>query len=152
MLQKTLLNIEGLGRELYPEIDVWAVAKPELEAILREKHSVEHAAKDLRERLPAWLAKAPDMPDLIHDYLQKASSGQLVTRIASEDLAAIRREHQHSHRKTILTLAAGAFVISGSFLTSMETGPWFLWGMSGPGLAMIAIGGLLFSRALKNQI
>jgi ubiquinone biosynthesis protein len=151
MLQKTLLNIEGLGRELFPEIDVWAVAKPELETILREKHSVEHAAKDLRERLPAWLARAPDMPGLIHDYLVKASTGQLVTRIASEDLAAIREEHKYSHRKTILTLAAGAFVISGSFLTAMETGPWYLWGLSAPGIAMVAIGALLFLRALKTR-
>jgi ubiquinone biosynthesis protein len=151
MLQKTLLNIEGLGRQLYPELDVWAVAKPELETILREKHSVEHAAKDLRQRLPAWLSKAPDMPGLIHDYLHKASTGQLVTRIASDDLAAIRQEHQFSHRKTILTLAAGAFVISGSFLTAMETGPWYWWGLSAPGIAMVGLGAWLFVRALRNQ-
>jgi ubiquinone biosynthesis protein len=150
MLQKTLLNIEGLGRELYPELDIWAVAKPELETILREKHSVEHAAQDFRSRLPAWLSQAPEMPGLIHDYLVKASHGQLVTRIASEDLAAIRQEHKDSHRKTILTLAAGAFVISGSFLTAMETGPWYLWGLSAPGLVMIALGGWIFARALRK--
>jgi len=150
MLQKTLLNIEGLGRELYPELDIWAVAKPELEAILREKHSVEHAAKDLRERLPAWLAKAPEMPGLVHEYLVKATRGQLVTRIASEDLAAIRAEHKFSHRKTILTLAAGAFVISGSYLVAMETGPWYWWGLSAPGVVMVGLGAWLFTRALKS--
>ncbi len=151
MLQKTLLNIEGLGRELHPELDIWAVAKPELETILREKQSAEHVAKDLRARLPGWLARAPEMPGLIHDYLVKASRGQLVTRIASEDLAAIRHKHKLSHRKTIQALAAGAFVISGSLLTAMETGPWFVGGLSTPGLVMIGLGGWLFTRALKNS-
>ena len=151
MLQKTLLNIEGLGRELHPELDIWAVAKPELETILREKQSAGHVAKDLRARLPGWLAQAPEVPGLIHDYLVKASRGQLVTRIASEDLAAIRREHKLAHRQTIQTLAASAFVISGSLLTAMETGPWFVGGLSTPGLVMILLGGWLFTSALKNS-
>ena len=150
MLQKTLLNIEGIGRELHPELDIWAVAKPELEAIMREKHSVENAAQDLRARLPAWLSKAPDMPGLIHDYLLKASSGRLVTRIASDDLAAIREEQKFSHRKTVLTLAGGSFVISGSFVTALETGPWYSFGMSTPGLIMIAVGTWMFARALRK--
>ncbi len=151
MLQKTLLNIEGLGRELYPELDIWAVAKPELETILREKHSVEHATQELRSRLPAWLAQAPEMPGLIHDYLLKASRGQLVTRIESEDLAALKYAHQVSHRKILLALAAGSFLISGTLLTAMQTGPWFWWGLSSPGLVLLTLGGWLFTRALKKS-
>ena len=72
MLQKTLLNIEGLGRELYPDLDVMATSKPVLEQVLREKHGIDQAARDLRERLPGWLSRAPDMPGLLHDYLKQA--------------------------------------------------------------------------------
>ena len=150
MLQKTLLNIEGLGRQLYPELDIWAVAKPELEAILREKHGVDRAARELRERLPGWLSQAPEMPGLIHDYLEKASKGQLVTRIASEDLARLRAEHEVSHRKTLQVLAGGALGIAGAILLAMESGPWFLWGYSGAGLALFAICAWLVGRALKR--
>ncbi len=150
MLQKTLLNIEGLGRELYPDLDIWAVAKPELEAILREKQSVEHAARDFREKLPSWLATAPEMPGLLHDYLRKATRGQLETRIASDDLARLRREHERSHQRTLLALSGGALSISGALLVAMESGPWYLWGFSGLGAGLLLIGGWLLLRALRG--
>jgi ubiquinone biosynthesis protein len=150
MLQKTLLNIEGLGRELYPELDIWAVAKPELEAIMRQKHSVEHAAQDLRERLPSWLAKAPDMPGLLHDYLSMATRGQLQTGITSGDLAELRREHAVSHRKTLRSLAAGALFVSGTLLLATQTGPLTLWGYSLPGSLLMAVGGLLLFQSLRR--
>ncbi|NNL94941.1 MAG: ubiquinone biosynthesis regulatory protein kinase UbiB [Xanthomonadales bacterium] len=150
MLQKTLLNVEGLGRQLYPELDLWAVAKPELEAILREKQSVEHAARDLRERLPAWLAQAPDMPGLVHDYLQKATRGELVTRIASKDLEALRREHHKAHRRTLHALAAGAALVSGSLFIVTDSGPWSILGYSAPGLLLVATGVALFALVLRR--
>jgi len=150
MLQKTLLNVEGLGRQLHPELDLWAVAKPELEAILREKQSVEHAARDLRERLPAWLAQAPDMPGLIHDYLKKATRGELVTRIASEDLAALRREHHKAHRRTLFALAAGAGLVSGSLFIVTKTGSWMIGGYSAPGLLLVSAGVALFAMVLRR--
>ena len=69
MLQKTLLNIEGLGRQLDPELDIWSVAKPELEAILKEKQNIENVSRELRDRLPGWLSQAPEIPGLVHDFL-----------------------------------------------------------------------------------
>jgi ubiquinone biosynthesis protein len=151
MLQKTLLNIEGLGRELYPELDIWAVAKPELEIILKEKRSFENVSRELKERLPIWLAQAPEIPGLIRDYLRKATRGELETKITSDDLAAIREEHRVAHQKTIHTLAAGSFVISGSLLMALETGPWYFLGLSVTGLTTIAIGAWLFSRARRDH-
>ncbi|MBT8075404.1 MAG: ubiquinone biosynthesis regulatory protein kinase UbiB, partial [Gammaproteobacteria bacterium] len=58
MLQKTLLNVEGLARQLDPELDIWGVAKPELENILRTRHNLESVSQELRDRLPGWLAQA----------------------------------------------------------------------------------------------
>ena len=151
MLQKTLLNIEGLGRELYPGLDIWAVAKPELEAIVREKYSLEHAAKDLRERLPAWLAQAPEMPGLLHDYLKAATRGRLETRITSADLEELRLEHAEAHRRTLQALIAGGLTIAGSVLVAMETAPLAFQRWSVAGVALVAVGGWLALRSLRGK-
>lgn len=150
MLQKTLLNIEGLGRDLHPALDIWGVAKPELEAILRDKYSVQNVTRDLREQLPLWIAQAPDMPNLVRDYLDKAVKGELQTRIASDDLAQLRAEHASSHRRTLGVLAAGAIGIAGSVLLGLRTGPWFLGGLSVLGLALLAASTVIFIRSARR--
>ena len=151
MLQKTLLNIEGLGRQLDPELDIWSVAKPELETILRERHNIESISQELRERLPGWLAKAPEIPGLVHDFLVKANSGQLMTRTASEDAARTRQEQQIARQKILRALAGGSMSIPGAILIAMETGPWFIWGYSTPGIVLLALGGWQIFRALKRD-
>ena len=146
MLQKTLLNIEGLGRELFPDLDVLEASKPELERILREKHGFDSAAKELRERLPVWLSKAPDMPGLLHDYLKQATSGKLVTRIDPADLADLRRSDRQARRIVARAVTGGALVLGGALLTVFETGPWFLGSFSVPGLLLLVTGGWLMLR------
>jgi len=150
MLQKTLLNVEGIGRQLHPELDIWGVAKPELDAIMREKRGLDTVAKDLREHLPGWLAQAPEMPGLIRDYLVKATRGELQTRIASEDLARLRAEHEVSHRRTLRVLSGGAIGIAGAMLTGLEAGPWRLFGLSGLGVTLLAVAAGLFVLAMRR--
>lgn len=71
LLQKTLFNIEGLGRQLYPELDLWHTAKPFLEKWLRQRLSVGAFARQVRDLAPYWLEKTPDLPMLIHRSLIK---------------------------------------------------------------------------------
>ncbi|MSQ98790.1 MAG: ubiquinone biosynthesis regulatory protein kinase UbiB [Xanthomonadales bacterium] len=149
MLQKTLLNIEGLGRELYPALDVLAVAKPELETILREKHGLDQAAKDLRERLPGWLSKAPDMPGLLHDYLKQATTGQLTSRMDSAELGQLRANLKQSQRRTQGTIVAAVVLLGGTILTGLETGPWRFLGLSTIGLVFLLTGAWLLFRLRK---
>ncbi len=89
LLQKTLLNIEGLGRQLHPGIDLWAVAGPVLKRVWRERRGPRAVLRTLGRRLPEWLAAAPDLPGLVHDYLRQATSGGIELRIRSEDLARL---------------------------------------------------------------
>jgi ubiquinone biosynthesis protein len=147
MLQKTLLNIEGLGRELYPDLDVLAASKPELEAILREKHGLDRAAKDLRERLPNFLSKAPDMPALVHDYLKQATTGQLTSRLASADLARLRLDLSNARRRTQRNIAGSAVLVSGAVLIGLEAGPWQWFGLSAIGLLAAILGAWTLLRA-----
>jgi ubiquinone biosynthesis protein len=149
MLQKTLLNIEGLGRELFPDLDVLEASKPELERILREKHGFDSAAKELRERLPVWLSKAPDMPGLLHDYLKQATAGKLVTRIDAADLAELRRSDRLGRRIVARAVAGAAVFLGGALLTVFETGPWFLKGVSVPGLLLLITGAWMMIRASR---
>lgn len=69
LLQKTLLYIEGLGRQLYPQLDLWKTAKPFLENWMREQIGVTAMFKKVRENMPYWSEKLPEMPDLIHDSM-----------------------------------------------------------------------------------
>ena len=138
LLQKTLLNIEGVGRLLHPRIDIWATAKPVLERIWRERHGPRAAFKALRRRIPEWLAAAPDMPQLVHDYLTLATRGKLELRIASDDLKAIEQRARQSQRLAVLLAVAGSLLISG-----VLAGLVSLSEPSAPGLrwaAIVAIG------------
>ena len=150
MLQKTLLNIEGLGRELSPTFDAMAVAKPELEAILREKHGLDQTAKDLRKRLPGWLNRAPEMPGLLHDYLKQATEGNLTTRIDSQDLARLQATQEDSDSRTLRAISGGALLVTGALLTGLEVGPWYYHGFSVFGLISGLLGAWLLFRAHKR--
>ena len=150
MLQKTLLNNEGLGRELFPDLDVLEASKPELERILREKHGIDNTAKELRERLPGWLSKAPDMPGLLHDYLKQATDGTLTTRIDREDLEQLRASDSKAGRRTAFAVSGGAVFFSGTLMAAIGTGPWFLWGASVTGLLGLVVGTWLMVRAIRS--
>lgn len=147
MLQKTLLNIEGLGRQLYPDLDIWAVAKPELDSIMREKHGIDQTARRLAERMPRWLGRAPEMPGLVHEFLRQATSGQLTVRLDSDDLRAIRRLREREARQRWRRAIGGALVVSGAVMVALATGPWLMAGWSIPGLSVMALGAWFFWRS-----
>ncbi len=91
LLQKTLLNIEGVGRLLHPQIDIWATAQPVLEKIWARRRGPRAMLKALRRRVPEWLAAAPEMPQLVHAYLTQATPGSMELRVVSDDLKAMER-------------------------------------------------------------
>ena len=70
LLQKTLLAIEGLGRQLYPELDLWVTAKPFLEKWLKEQMGPKAFLRQLRENLPFLTEQLPHMPRLLHEVLE----------------------------------------------------------------------------------
>lgn len=75
LLQKTLLNIEGLGRQLYPDLDLWETAHPYLERWLKERFSPKSLWKELKRHAPDWMEKFPKVPHLIFNNLQKLHDG-----------------------------------------------------------------------------
>lgn len=114
LLQKTLLNIEGLGKQLYPELDLWQTALPFLERWQRERLSPLTTLRKVKERLPEWLEQAPELPDLMFRALQQQASGRqnvdlLRQRIRDLELAqaaAVRRTRVWIVLLTVAIVAA----------------------------------------------
>ena len=71
LLEKTLLNIEGLGRQLYPQLDLWATAHPFLEKWLKERYTPGNLAAELKRHGPEWLEQFPQVPQLIYQSLEQ---------------------------------------------------------------------------------
>ena len=87
LLQKTLLNIEGLGRELDPDLDLWATAKPFLEKWMSEQIGWRGLLRQLKTELPFWSHALPQLPRLLHRYLEEAGNERLsgaLQRLADE--------------------------------------------------------------------
>ena len=77
LLQKTLLNIEGLGRDLDPELDLWASAKRFLERWMSEQVGWRGLLRRVRVEAPNWSTLLPEIPRLVHRYLNDTSNQQL---------------------------------------------------------------------------
>jgi len=132
LLQKTLLNIEGLGRQLYPELDLWKTAKPFLEHWVKDQVGPKRFVTALKQHGPSWLAKAPLMPDLIHDTLtQLRKLGNSEERIQAQ-LAQIQITNRQSTRTVFrrlfaVVLVAGSLWSAGTheWLADISVGQWF---------------------------
>ena len=73
LLQKTLLNIEGLGRQLYPQLDIWKTARPILKHWMLNQAGPQAVLREIRRNIPEWGRALPQMPGLVHQFLQSAS-------------------------------------------------------------------------------
>jgi ubiquinone biosynthesis protein len=92
LLQKTLLNIEGLGRELDPELDLWATAKPFLEQWMLEQVGPQKLLRELKAQAPRYAKLLPELPQLLYQYLQKPAHDN--SRLVQELLLEQRRTNR----------------------------------------------------------
>jgi len=113
LLQKTLLYIEGLGRQLYPQLDLWQTAKPYLENWVKEQMGVKAVFKKIKENLPFWNEKLPEMPDLVYDYLKTTQ----VTRQKQMQIFTELKTQQHKNHKVVIgTLLFSTFCICAAII------------------------------------
>ena len=122
LLQKTLLNIEGLGRQLYPDLDLWQTAKPILEQWMKEKASPKAAFKTLQQEAPNWLHTLPTLPRLIQDIGQQVQGGKLKMQLSSKDLEKIQQEIRTSSQRTTMTISGAAFIIAAAIIKALDGG------------------------------
>ncbi len=122
LLQKTLLNIEGVGRQLDPQLDIWAVAKPVLERILLERYSPQRAVQELRKRLPEIMTHAPDMPRLVHAWLKQQVEGKHELAMRSHDLNELSQTMKGMQRRIVAAILGTGLLIVAAVLYGFEAG------------------------------
>jgi ubiquinone biosynthesis protein len=110
MLQKTLLNVEGLGRQLDPDLDLWVSAKPFLERWMNEQIGWRGFVRTLRREAPYWASTLPQVPRLVHRALVEDRLGPL--RLAVERLAE-EQARRNRLLAILVALAAVALVLLG---------------------------------------
>jgi len=104
LLQKTLLNVEGLGRQLDPDLDLWKTAKPFLDRWVSEQVGIRALASGLRKQFPRVAERLPEMPNLVYSTMKKLEQGQVKLEWHSQELASIRKEIKKSNRNLIVVL------------------------------------------------
>ncbi|MCK4586345.1 MAG: ubiquinone biosynthesis regulatory protein kinase UbiB, partial [Gammaproteobacteria bacterium] len=143
LLQKTLLNIEGLGRQLYPELDLWQTAKPYLERWMSEQIGFRSLGRSLKKNAADWSEKLPEIPGLLHQWLtQETTPKDDATELARENLDKIRWEIRKANRRLFRAIVGSGFVISASIIyayadptstTMLGNAPLLTWMLGGVG-------------------
>lgn len=141
LLQKTLLNIEGVGRLLDPQLDIWAVARPVLERILVERYSPQRLAGEFRKRLPEMVTHAPDMPRLLHAWLTQQVEGKHQLALRSKDLHDLAQTMKGMQKRIVSAILGTGLLIVAAVLYALEAGGPQLFGV--PAAVWVAgLGGL----------
>ena len=151
LLQKTLLNIEGVGRLLYPRIDIWATAKPVLEKIWWKRRGPRAMLKRLRQRIPEWLAAAPDMPQLVHSYLEQVTSGKLEVRIASDDLRRLEANSRRGPQLAVRLTIGATFAVCAVLLQVLDTQTLRVGGVCAWAIGAAIMSAAGFIAALRSR-
>jgi len=144
LLQKTLLNIEGLGRTLYPQLDLWSTAKPFMERWMRERVGPQAFLRRVRESLPELSEALPAMPQLAYRALSDAVDGRLSVRWQAAELDGLRRDLRQHNRRTVGAVTGGSLLLSGALIVTL--GPPVL-SSAALGAGLLAVGALLLVRA-----
>ena len=135
LLQKTIFNIEGLGRQLYPDLDLWQTAKPFLEDWMAKKYGPMAAVEKLREQLPEMGEAAQHFPQLAFNTLQKLSEGKLVVQAKGKQLEKIQEQLIENQRKTKGLMFSGSLFLGGLILLGTSFNPvWLAYILIGLGV------------------
>ncbi len=116
LLQKTLLNIEGLGRQLYPELDLWQTAKPFLEKWFHERLGPKAKIDKIIKQFPEFAEQFPQIPSLLYKALDNAAQSQNNLQAQQRELKLLRHQISHNHRTTLWAMIISAAIISLAIL------------------------------------
>jgi len=138
LLQKTLLNIEGLGRDLYPDLDVFKIAGPIMRDWQREKLSARSVMEMARSQVPEILASLQSLAPLVRSAVQRAQDGRLRLAVEAPEIDALRSEIRRTNRRRDKVTIAAVVLLGGIVWLALAREPfWAGWGMVGVGVAWL---------------
>lgn len=130
LLQKTLLNIEGLGRQLYPQLNLWDTAMPFLEKWVAERYSPQSIMRKLQHHAPSWIEQLPQLPDVVLENLQGQRERNVEVQLAKERERLAMNDKRARRRyvaAAICLVAAGAALPAvRDVLEQAPTASWVL--------------------------
>jgi len=145
LLQKTLLNIEGLGRQLDPDLDLWKTAKPFLESWMRDRVGPWAVIKRIKYFIPRWADQTPDLPNLVYGLLRKANAGELAVQLHKQEMEQLRRDLRRANRRNFHATVGAALIVSAALLFSLGIpqpvgfwpAPLLAWVLAGLGAGLL---------------
>jgi ubiquinone biosynthesis protein len=138
LLQKTLLNIEGLGRDLYPDLDIFKTAGPIMRDWMREKVSGRKLLENARVQIPDILTSLQTLAPLVRSAVQRAQDGRLRLAVDAPEISALRNEIKRSNRRRDRVTIAAAVLLGGVVWLALGRDPdWAGWALTGVGAAWL---------------
>ena len=139
LLHKTLFNIEGLGRQLYPQLDLWKTAHPVLKRWMDEQIGGRAIIRDVRENLPQLRDALRELPAILNHVGEQVAEGRIRFNLNSPELKDIRRQLTEQRRQRYWLTVAGTSVVSGALVLTLGSLPALGWAL----LAGGAIAGIV---------
>lgn len=145
LLQKTLLAVEGLGRQLYPELDLWQTAMPFLEKWMKQHLGVFATLKRIKNQAPVWGEKLPEMPDLVYSALTWVQQEATARRQKKQDEAhqeakkcqTKRRAFRRGVGVTSLVTAVSMYALFTQVTFGVMLLPWLALILAGVGIVQL---------------
>lgn len=145
LLQKTLINIEGIGRQLYPELDIWKTARPQFERWMRDRLGVRGLVQGLKDNLPRWIDRLPNLPNRLFDVVDNFRNIDSGKALVLVELKNIQTEIKQANQHSVLATIGSAFIICAAvifgldgFSPAMLAGvPYLTWLFGGAGLVLL---------------
>jgi ubiquinone biosynthesis protein len=145
LLQKTLFNIEGLGRQLYPELDLWQTAQPYLRKWMRARTGPRAVLQRIRSRWPDTMLALQQMPQLFREAVRDAAQGDLRLQAQDRVAAQLRDDIRRSGSRRDAAIAATVLWLSGLvWLAFSARIPWLGWSQMAAAIALF-----VWSRSIK---
>ena len=140
LLQKTLFNVEGLGRELYPQLDIWTTATPILREWMRERVSMRRLAKNLWRQLPEVFESLQRLPALLKDSVRRPREPESPPEASA--LRELREAMRATARRRDAVTGASAVLFGGLLWLALNPAAW-------PGWALVVLGAAAFGAAYR---
>ena len=150
LLQKTLVNIEGLGRQLYPDLDLWATAKPIMQRWMDSRVGLRAMLKGTRNTVPYWLNRLPEFPHKLMELVDRLQDGRFQVELKPGEVDGLRREIRRNNRNNTRVILGCALILAALVVYLLGPASWIISGFPLLSLLLGAAGAWLVIKVLSE--